>query len=65
MAVHGVYLQDLIAKAKDDTHYKAHKYPVFTYSLLGTVGLFIADPEMVAELYTTKNYVWDKNDYMG
>ena len=54
MAVHSIFLQDLIAKAKGDSHYRAHKSPVFTYNLLGTMGLFISDPDMVAELYTTK-----------
>ena len=64
--VHGVWLQDyILAPSQGDEHFQPHKYPVFLCNFLSEVGVFVSDPEVIAELYTTKQFAWDKNDYMG
>ena len=60
MKIHDSFLQDLIAKSKGEDTFEAHRYPITCVNFLSQVILFISDPTVVSELYTTKSQIWDK-----
>ena len=71
--IHYGYLLDLLAKQNGEKEFEPHRYPMVFQSFFGKPCIVVSDPDIVRELFTTKNQLTDKrgnvatfmSDFMG
>ena len=56
----GLYVLDLVAERNGEDRFEGHRYPVLCFNFITEAKLYINDPDIVREIYTTFNHLTDK-----